>query len=47
MIPADSMSKGFFPVKNVENPQAFAITLEKKGGVEQPTMEEMYVIGAI
>lgn len=47
MIPVDSISKGFFPVKNVENPQAFAITLEKKGGVAKPTMEEMYVMGEI
>jgi anti-sigma-K factor RskA len=47
MIPADSMTKGFFEVKNVENPQAFAITLEKVGGVEKPTMEEMFVIGTI
>jgi hypothetical protein len=27
--------------------QAFAVTLEKKGGVTAPTMTEMYVIGKI
>lgn len=27
--------------------QAFAITLEKRGGVESPTMENMYVMGKI
>jgi hypothetical protein len=27
--------------------QAFAVTLEKKGGVSAPTMTEMYVIGKI
>ncbi len=47
MIPIESLTSGFFEVKNIENPQAFAITLEKKGGVSQPTMEEMYVIGTI
>lgn len=31
----------------VENPQAFAITLEKEGGNPTPTMEEMYVMGTI
>lgn len=32
-------------MKSVENPQAFAITLEKEGGNPTPTMEEMYVMG--
>ena len=32
-------------MKVVENPQAFAITLEKEGGNPTPTMEEMYVMG--
>lgn len=35
------------PMKSVENPQAFAITLEKEGGNPTPTMEEMYVMGTI
>ena len=32
-------------MKNVGGAQAFAITLEKKGGSENPTMENMYVMG--
>ncbi|MDP2454674.1 MULTISPECIES: anti-sigma factor [unclassified Kaistella] len=35
------------PMKSVEKPQAFAITLEKEGGNATPTMEEMYVMGTI
>lgn len=31
----------------VENVQAFAITLEEKGGVESPTLSELYVIGNV
>lgn len=34
-------------MKSVEAPQAFAITLEPKGGSENPTMEQMYVMGKI
>lgn len=34
-------------MKVIENPQAFAITLEKKGGSATPTMEAMYVMGAV
>lgn len=39
----------FFTLKvleNVDNPVAFAVTLEDEGGVTQPTMEEMYLFGA-
>ncbi len=32
---------------NLENIQAFAITLEKEGGNPTPTMDQMYVVGAI
>ena len=32
-------------MKNVQNAQAFAITLEQKGGSVNPTMEAMYVLG--
>lgn len=35
----------FIEVPFIEKPQAFAVTLEIKGGVESPTLEEMYVIG--
>lgn len=34
-------------MKKVKNAQAFAITLENKGGSATPTMEEMYVIGNV
>lgn len=34
-------------LSNIENAQAFAITLEKKGGSATPTMENMYVMGAV
>lgn len=47
MIPTDSVLGGFMKMNTVENPQAFAITMEKKGGSEVPTMEEMYVFGQI
>lgn len=30
---------------NIENPQAFAVTLEQKGGSLTPTLEQMYVMG--
>jgi anti-sigma-K factor RskA len=32
---------------DLENIQAFAVTLEKEGGSPTPTMEQMYVVGAI
>ena len=32
-------------MKNVQNAQAFAITLEPKGGSVNPTMSAMYVVG--
>jgi len=31
----------------VSSAQAFAITLEKRGGVASPTMENMYVMGKV
>lgn len=36
-----------YEMKSVETPQAFAITLERKGGSVNPTMEQMYVMGKI
>ena len=30
-------------MKNIESPQAFAITVEPKGGSESPTLEQMVV----
>lgn len=35
------------PMKPVQNPQAFAITLENKGGSPTPSMEQMYVMGKV
>jgi anti-sigma-K factor RskA len=37
----------FVPVSFVENPDAFAVTLENAGGSPVPTLEEMYLLGAI
>ncbi len=34
-------------MKNIENASAFAVTLEPRGGSENPTMEKMFVIGQI
>lgn len=34
-------------ISNITNAQAFAITLEKKGGSEVPTMENMFVMGGV
>ncbi|MBK8564336.1 MAG: anti-sigma factor [Saprospiraceae bacterium] len=31
----------------IENPQAFAITLEPKGGSEAPTLDQMWVVGTV
>lgn len=37
----------FQKMKTIGNAQAFAITLEKKGGVASPTLSEMYVMGGV
>jgi anti-sigma-K factor RskA len=34
-------------MKNVQQAEAFAITLEPKGGSVQPTMDSMYVVGSL
>ncbi len=34
-------------LSNITHAQAFAITLEKKGGSDVPTMENMYVMGGV
>jgi anti-sigma-K factor RskA len=47
MIPTDTLIDGFMGMKAIDNPQAFAITMEKKGGSPTPTIEEMYVFGQI
>ena len=43
MYSADKDSQ--IAIANIPNAQAFAITLEKEGGSEVPTMENMFVIG--
>ncbi len=42
-----STEKGFQKVKNIKGAQAFAVTLEDEGGVESPTLSEMYVLGKV
>ncbi len=42
-----SKTPGFYEMKTVTAPQAFAITLEPMGGKPTPTMEKMYVLGKI
>lgn len=38
---------GMMKMKNIPRAQAFAITLEKKGGSPTPTMEKLYVMGKV
>ncbi|MBI5914670.1 MAG: anti-sigma factor [Bacteroidetes bacterium] len=38
---------GLQNVPFIENPQAFAVTLEPKGGSQSPTLDQMYVVGAV
>ena len=38
---------GLCKMKNIPNASMFAITLEKKGGVASPTMDQMYVAGKV
>lgn len=38
---------GLHPMKDVDNAQAFAISLEKEGGSPTPTMSSIYVMGTI
>lgn len=34
-------------VPYIDNPQAFAVTLEPKGGSKSPTLDQMYVVGNV
>ena len=47
MIPQDFDSETLIKMEDIDKAEAFAITLEKKGGVLSPTMSEMYVMAAI
>ncbi len=38
-------ANSFIEIPHIEGAQAFAVTLEQKGGVESPTMDQMFVIG--
>ena len=47
MLSENSIDTIFQKMKTIGNAQAFAITLEKKGGVPSPTLTEMYVMGGV
>jgi anti-sigma-K factor RskA len=47
MIDELNIKAAFQKMKTIGNAQAFAITLEKKGGVASPTLSEMYVMGGV
>jgi len=47
VIDMKEAEKGVAHMKNLSRGQAFAITLEKAGGSESPTLEQMYVFGNI
>ncbi len=38
---------GLLKVKNIEAADAFAVTLESKGGSPTPTLEQMYILGEV
>lgn len=42
---ADTASKGMVEMKSIASADAFAVTLEPRGGSTTPTMDEMMVIG--
>lgn len=43
----DVTSQRLIEVPHIENAQAFAVTLEPKGGSVAPTLTEMYVVGEV
>ncbi len=47
VLPKDNHPVALLRVKNVSEPQAFAITIEPKGGSVNPTMDQMIVLGKI
>ncbi len=47
MITLTAGDSSLHKMKPFEAPQAFAITLEKQGGSANPTLTEMYVMGAV
>ncbi|HMQ69854.1 MAG TPA: anti-sigma factor [Ignavibacteria bacterium] len=47
VMDVDPSDSSLHEMKDMENPQAFAVTLEPKGGSINPTMDQMYVMGEI
>ena len=47
VLPSDSKQTALIKVKDVSAPQAFAITIEPKGGSVNPTMDQMIVLGKL
>jgi anti-sigma-K factor RskA len=47
MLSLNATADQIFQMKNFTNAQAFAISLEKEGGVTSPTMEAIYVMGNV
>ena len=44
---AEGNGIGFKDMKSIGKAQAFAVTLEPKGGSKNPTLDQMVVMGAI
>jgi len=47
LVPSDFKDGGAYKLSNISSAQAFAITIEKKGGAKSPTLEKMVVFGTI
>jgi len=47
VLPTEKSQTAFVKVKDVAEPQAFAITIEPKGGSVNPTMDQMIVMGKL
>jgi anti-sigma-K factor RskA len=47
VLPTDQQQTALIKVKDVSAPQAFAITIEPKGGSVNPTMDQMVVLGKL
>jgi anti-sigma-K factor RskA len=47
VLPTDQQQTALIKVKDVSEPQAFAITIEPKGGSVNPTMDQMIVLGKL
>ena len=47
MLPLDKQEAALIRMKDVTAPQAFAITIEPKGGSTGPTMDQMIVLGKV